>query len=66
MTSLAQHGKIDTGGQQVAKRFLDVRFCPQSDRLLRSREMTLSAINDQSAVQQNVACPMDSSAGHCA
>jgi hypothetical protein len=31
----------------------DVRFTPNSDRLLRRREMTLCAISDQSAVQQN-------------
>jgi hypothetical protein len=30
----------------------DVRFTPNSDRLLRCREMTLCAISDQSAVQQ--------------
>jgi hypothetical protein len=30
----------------------DVRFTPDSDRLLRCREMTLCAISDQSAVQQ--------------
>jgi hypothetical protein len=30
----------------------DVRFTPESDRLLRRREMTLCAISDQSAVQQ--------------
>ena len=29
-----------------------IRFYPQSDRLLRRREMTLSAISDQSATQQ--------------
>jgi len=30
----------------------DVRFTPESDQLLRCREMTLCAISDQSAVQQ--------------
>jgi hypothetical protein len=33
----------------------DVRFTPESDRLLRRKEMTLCAISDQSAVQQNSA-----------
>ena len=31
----------------------DVRFTPESDRSLRCREMTLCAISDQSAAQQN-------------
>ena len=31
----------------------DVRFTPESDRLLRCREMTLCAISDQSALQQD-------------
>jgi hypothetical protein len=31
----------------------DVRFTPESDRLLQRREMTLCAISDQSAPQQN-------------
>jgi hypothetical protein len=31
----------------------DVRFTPNSDRLLRCREMTLCANTDQSAPQQN-------------
>jgi len=30
----------------------DVRFTPESDRLLRRREVTLCAISDQSAAQQ--------------
>jgi hypothetical protein len=30
----------------------DVRFTPESDRLLRCRELTLCAISDQSALQQ--------------
>jgi hypothetical protein len=30
----------------------DVRFTPESDRLLRCREVTLCAISDQNAVQQ--------------
>ena len=30
----------------------DVRFAPKSDRLLRRREMTLSANTDQSALHQ--------------
>jgi hypothetical protein len=30
-----------------------VRFAPESDRLLRCREMTRSANTDQSALQQN-------------
>jgi hypothetical protein len=33
--------------------FYDVRFTPESDRLLHCREVTLCAISDQSAVQQN-------------
>ena len=32
--------------------FFDVRFTPESDRLLRRREMTLSANTDQRAAQQ--------------
>jgi hypothetical protein len=31
----------------------DVRFTPESDHLLRRREMTLCANTDQSAAQQN-------------
>jgi hypothetical protein len=37
----------------VSSALTDVRFYPESDRLLRRREMTLCAISDQSAVQQN-------------
>jgi len=38
--------------RRFGRPWADVRFAPQSDRLLRRREMTLCAINDQSAVQQ--------------
>jgi hypothetical protein len=37
----------------ISVTWLDVRFTPNSDRLLRRREVTLCAISDQSAVQQN-------------
>ena len=40
----------------------DVRFAPQSDRLLRCREMTLCAISDQSALQQKYDYSITSSA----
>jgi len=33
----------------------DVRFTPESDRSLRCREMTLCAVSDRSALQQNYA-----------
>jgi hypothetical protein len=32
----------------------DVRFTPESDRLVRSSEVTLCAISDQSAPQQDL------------
>jgi hypothetical protein len=40
----------------------DVRFTPKSDRLLRGSKVTLCAISDQSAVQQNPAYSITSSA----
>jgi len=40
----------------------DVRFTPESDRLLRSGEMTLCAISDQSALQQKESYSITSSA----
>jgi hypothetical protein len=37
----------------LAKAPRDVRYYPKSDRLLRRRKVTLCAISDQSAAQQN-------------
>jgi len=47
-----------TGGLAL----FDVRFTPESDRSLRSSEMTLCANNDQSATQQIRAYSITSSA----
>jgi hypothetical protein len=39
-------------GVVTLKTLADVRFTPNSDRLLRCHEVTLRAISDQSALQQ--------------
>ena len=45
-------GKSREAACPLGANFYDVRFTPESDRLLHCREVTLCAISDQSAVQQ--------------
>ena len=45
----------------VSGALADVRFTPNSDRLLRCREMTVCAISDQNAVQQTERPPRPTS-----
>jgi hypothetical protein len=44
---------ISIHASPALKHTFDVRFAPESDRLLRCRELTLWAIIDQSAAQQD-------------